>query len=182
MKKTIEIDDVLEEQTDSAIDDIKAELLRYLDDNEPDTLPDWGDLDYSGTLHEIIDGAVPVYTQDIEAAWFLYGRELEEAYSNAGLGDNPRENDGAAAIYCYIEAKAQEWWRDNAEDVFEEWQTKHNAAEFFCALAEKLGVTEDQAKALWAAVDMPPDERERREQEGAAGGEEEAERMAAAGA
>lgn len=69
-----------------------------------------------------------------------------------------------------------------AEDVFEEWQTKHNAAEFFCALAEKLGVTEDQAKALWAAVDMPPDERERREQEGAAGGEEEAERMAAAGA
>lgn len=162
MKKTIEIDDVLEEQTDSAIDDIKAELLRYLDDNEPDTLPDWGDLDYSGSLHEIIDGAVPIYTRDIEAAWFLYGRELEEAYSNAGIGDNPRENDGMTALYCYIEAKAQEWWRDNAEDVFTEWQAARNTAEFFRVLGERLG---SEAREHWAAWSRQLSDAARTEQE-----------------
>jgi hypothetical protein len=123
MKRTIEINDTLPDRTESAIADVKAELLRYLEENKPDSLPCLNnDLDYSGAIHEIVDGSVPIYTNEIRDAWYLYGSELEEAYENAGVGDNPRENDGMAAIYFYLMEQVQEWYSDNAEEVFEEWQ------------------------------------------------------------
>jgi hypothetical protein len=128
-KRTIEIDDTLEERVDSAIEDVKQALLDYLEQN-PDTykVPDLGnDLDYSGAIHEIVDGAVPIYTKEIEDTWYLYGNELEESYENAGVGDNPRENYGMAAIYYYISDKVYEWYRDNAEDIFNEWEEKQTA-------------------------------------------------------
>jgi hypothetical protein len=123
MKRTIEINDTLTERSDSAIADVKEQLLAYLDKNKPDSLPCLNnDLDYSGSIHEIVDGSVPVYTNEIRDIWYLYASELEEAYENAGVGENPRENDGMAAIYFYIMEQVQEWYSDNAEDVFEEWQ------------------------------------------------------------
>lgn len=142
MKRTIEIEDTLDERKDSAIEDIKAELLRYCEENEPDTCPDWGDLDYSVSLHEIIDGAVPIYTHEINAAWFLYGRELEQAYEDAGIGNTPREKDGMVAIYCYIEQEAQTWFSEEAEDIFEKWQE----SSFLSKVAESLECTVDEAR------------------------------------
>jgi hypothetical protein len=124
MKRTIEIDDTLTERVESAIEDVKQELLNYLKSN-PDTgtLPDLGnDLDYSGAIHEIVDGSVPIYTHEIKTAWFLYGSDIEAAYENAGVGDNPMENDGMTAIYYYIHEQVNEWYSDNAEAVFEEWK------------------------------------------------------------
>jgi hypothetical protein len=128
-KRMIEVDDVLNEQVDSAIDDVKQALLDYLEENpDTDSLPCLNnDLDYSGGIHEIIDGAVPIYTSDIEAAWYLYGSELEEAYENAGCGDNPRENNGMAAIYYYISDKVNDWYQSNAEEIFDEWREKRDA-------------------------------------------------------
>lgn len=128
-KRMIEVDDCLEEQTESAIEDVKQELLNYLEQNpDTDELPCLNnDLDYSGAIHEIIDGAVPIYTSDIEAAWYLYGSELEEAYENAGCGDNPRENNGMAAIYYYISDKVNEWYQNSAEEIFDEWKEKRDA-------------------------------------------------------
>lgn len=134
MKRTIELNDTLQERVDSAIEDVKAALLEYLKDN-PDTekTPDWGDLDYSGTLHEIIDGAVPIYTHEIDTAFFLYGDTIETAFDNAGIGDKNDENwpNGwkAAAIYCYIEQEVQEWFSDNAEDIFTTWQDEQKAVQ-----------------------------------------------------
>ena len=138
MKRTIEIDDCLTEQTDSAIEDVKQALLDYLEQNpDTDELPCLNnDLDYSGTIHEIIDGAVPIYTSDIEAAWYLYGSELEAAYENAGCGDNPRENNGMAAIYYYISDKVNEWYSRNAEDIFDEWKEKQKP--FECVECDNL--------------------------------------------
>lgn len=127
-KRTIEIEDTLQERVDSAIEDVKNELLRYCEDNEPDKLPDLGnDLDYSGAIHEIVDGSVPIYTKEINDTWYLHGNELEEAYENAGVGDNPKENNGLAAIYFYIHEQVNEWYSDHAEDIFEEWQEKNRA-------------------------------------------------------
>ena len=123
MKRTIEIDDTLQDRVESAIDDVKQELLNYLTENEPDDVPDLGnDLDYSGAIHEIVDGSVPIYTHEIKTAWFLHGSDLEAAYENAGVGDNPMENDGMAAIYYYIDQEVREWYDDNAKDAFEAWQ------------------------------------------------------------
>src|SRR5438046_2547968 len=104
MKRQIEIDDTLPDRVESAIDDVRQELLRYLNENQPGDVPDLGnDLDYSGAIHEMVDGAVPIYTYEIRCAWFLHQSELESAYENAGVGENPMENDGMAAIYFYID-------------------------------------------------------------------------------
>lgn len=127
-KVTVEIDDVLPDCVDTAIEETKQLLVDWLDINgdvdedEPPCLHN--DLDYSGDFHSIVDGAVPVHTSQIEGAWFLHGHDLEEAYETTGIGKNPRENNGMAAIYCYIEQKVCEWYSDNAEAVFEEWKDK----------------------------------------------------------
>lgn len=121
-KRTVEIEDVLPDRVAEAIEGVERELREYLAENPDcdDTPCLSNDLDYSGAIHEIVDGAVPIYTKDIEAAWFLHGRELEEAYDNAGVGDNPRDANGMAAIYYYIYEKVAEWYSENAEEIFEE--------------------------------------------------------------
>lgn len=130
MKTTVEIEDSLDECVSSAIDDVKTELLSYLADNpDTDSTPDLGnDLDYSGAIHEIVDGSVPIYTKEIEDTWYLHASKLEQAYENAGCGDNTRENNGMAAIYYYINDKVDEWYHDNAEDIFNEWKEPRDKA------------------------------------------------------
>lgn len=128
MKRTIEIDDTLQERVDSAIADVKEFFLDYLKLQTPDKLPCISnDLDDSGAIHEIIDGSVPIYTKEITDTWYLHTPELEQAYKDAGIGNNPRENDGMSAIYCYIEARVHEWYSANGEQLFEEWQAKQTA-------------------------------------------------------
>jgi len=123
-KRTIEVDDVLPDRVESALEEVNDLLRDYIKDNKPDVVPCLSnDLDYDGSVHQIVDGAVPIYTGEIEAAWFLHGRDLEEAYENAGVGENPRENDGMAAIYFYIYEKVAEWYAENAERIFEELST-----------------------------------------------------------
>ena len=130
---TITLNDTLQDCVDGAISEVKQTLLDYLEDHS-DLDPDIddvpclsNDLDYSGRIHEIVDGAVPIYTQEIETAWFLHGSDLEQAYENAGVGDNPRDNDGMAAIYYYINEKVGEWYEGNAEEIFEEWREERQA-------------------------------------------------------
>ncbi len=129
--RNIEIDDALQDRVDSAIEDTKQLLLTFLADN-PDTEDTpclSNDLDYSGSFHEIVDGSVPIYTGEINDTWYPHGSAVEEAYENAGIGENPRENNGMAAIYCYVEQEVAEWYHDNAEGIFEGWQEEHNADE-----------------------------------------------------
>lgn len=156
-KATITIEDTLPDRLEAVISEVKDELLRYLEDSKPDTLPDLhNDLDYSGGFHEIIDSSVPIYTSEIKDAWYLHGSELEDAYENAGVGDNPRENDGMAAIYFWLSEKASEWYHENAQDIFEEWQEKQLAnVEIFEVTAEQFLAAEPgtwQAELLAAAV------------------------------
>ena len=123
MKRTIEIDDTLQERVDDAIEAVKDCLIDYLTDNPDvtDTPCINNDLDYAGTIHEIIDSAVPIYTNEIEGLWYLYKDEFVEAYDNVGFGDNPLENNGMTAIYCYLNAKVDEWYESNATDVCGAW-------------------------------------------------------------
>jgi hypothetical protein len=129
-KITVEIDDTLPDRVQSAIDGVKAELLNYCEENKPDKLPDLGnDLDYSGAIHEIIDGSVPIYTKELTDTWYLYGDKCEQAFDDAGIGEKV---DGAgwpmgwkaAAICCYIEQQVHEWYSENAKAVFEAWKAK----------------------------------------------------------
>lgn len=123
-KITVEINDVLPDCVETAIDETKQCLIKYITEkdflktSEEGTAPCLSnDLDYNGSIHEIVDGSVPVYTADIEAAWFLHSRDLEESYENAGIGDNPRESGGTAGIYYYIYEKVAEWYHDHAAAI-----------------------------------------------------------------
>ena len=133
MKRTIEIDDTLDNIIESACDDVKAELIRFLESNpDTDKTPCLNnDLDYSGAVHEIIDGAVPIYTKEQNDLWYLYGGDFEQAFDDAGIGS--KDDKGwpmgwkPAAIYCYIQEKVGAWYSDNAEDIFNEWKEKQLA-------------------------------------------------------
>jgi len=126
MKRTVEIDDTLQDCVDGAIDEVRTALIEYLDANpDTDETPDLGnDLDYSGAIHEIVDGAVPIYTAEIDGLYYLYGDELDTAYSNAGIGDGSEDNRRQVAIYCYIDQAVAEWYHNNAGGVFDEWKEK----------------------------------------------------------
>ncbi len=124
MKKTIEIEDKLGAYCDQACEDVRDLLVEHIQEKgleEDDGVPCLhNDLDYDGRVHEIVDGSVPVYTSEIRDLWYLYTNEFEVAYENAGVGENPRENNGMAAIYYYIHEYVCDWYDTSSEDIFEE--------------------------------------------------------------
>lgn len=126
MKRTIEVEDTLDDNVRCAIGDV-SELLEnaFKEDPEEEHEPDLSDLDYSGGVHEIIDSCVPVYYSEIADTWYLYSDRLEQAYEDSGIGDNPRENSGMVAIYCYIEQKVYQWYDEHAEDLWEDWREQY---------------------------------------------------------
>lgn len=119
-KIMVEINDTLAERVEQAIESVKEELAHYADENGTEEFPNIGILDYSGAVHEAVDGAVPIYTKEIEDTWYLHKTKLVEAYENAGVGENPMENNGMAAIYYYIQEQVYEWYADNAEECWNE--------------------------------------------------------------
>lgn len=86
--RTIEIEDNLDEIIKSVQDDVQALAEEYIAENNEK--PDLSDLDYSGDVHDIIDGAVPVYTKEIDDLWYLYGDRFESAFDSAGIGEKKR--------------------------------------------------------------------------------------------
>ena len=120
-KITIEIEDQLPDMVSQCIDGIKEILENYVKENESERLPDLNsDLDYSGSVHELIDGLIPVYDNRIEDIWYLHKKTLVLAYENSGTGSNPMENNGMAAIYFYLHQEVNNWYGDKAQDYFDE--------------------------------------------------------------
>ncbi len=121
MKRTIEIEDSLSEIVETCIESVKEQLESFIEEN-----PDFegvpclnNDLDYSGAIHEIIDGAVPIYTKEINDLFYLHGEEFEEAFKNAGIGskDDKWPNGWKpVAIYCYLREKVNEAYQEKAEE------------------------------------------------------------------
>ena len=117
MKRTVEIDDNLDGIVDNAIEEVKTLISTYLEENPEAEWKEVSDrLNYDGGVDEIIDSSVPVYTGEIKGLWFLHSNEFEEAYENAGIGDNPMENNGMVGIYCYISDKVNNWLYSEGED------------------------------------------------------------------
>lgn len=130
MKKNIEIEDILEERVEMVIEGVTDMLREYCEDNKPDELPCLNnDLDYSGHVHELIDGCVPVYNKELDDTWYLHKNMLIEAYENAGIGEDPSEKNGAVAIYCYLQERVNEWYHENAQELFEGFMKEVNKEE-----------------------------------------------------
>lgn len=139
-KITIEINDTLEERVESAIDSVKTELIEYLEANpDQDELPCLNnDLDYSGAIHEIIDGSVPIFTHELEDNWYLHSYELEKALDDAGLysaedlGKLDNDQRMSSAFYCYIQDAVNTWYYEEAPAVFEEWNNERTFTSVIC--------------------------------------------------
>lgn len=126
--RTIEIEDNLDEIIESARDDVKQLIKDYIEENHEK--PDYSDLDYSGGMHEIFDTAVPIYTSEINDLFYLYGNDFEEAFDNAGIGDKDDDHWPMgwrpAAIYCYIEQEILNDLDEMIDEIWDEWEEKHN--------------------------------------------------------
>jgi len=128
MKRTVEIEDSMQELIDSC----KEEILDCLKDELRDHLeiPDLDDLfNQSGRVHEIVDSNTPIYNKEIDDLYYLYGNELEDAYNNAGIYDSPPDNYRQVCIYLYLEKQCWDYIREledeleNFEEEFENIKT-----------------------------------------------------------
>lgn len=130
MKKKIEVEDILEERVEMAIEGVTDMLREYCEDNKPDELPCLNnDLDYSGHVHELIDGCVPIYNKELDDTWYLHKNVLIEAYENAGIEGDPSEKNSAVAIYCYLQERVNQWYHENAQELFEGFMKEVNTQE-----------------------------------------------------
>jgi hypothetical protein len=121
---TATITDTLPEIIDSAWSDIVEVLQRYFSDYPEEDCPDWSDLDRDGSLHEIIDGSVPVYYVELDSLAYFHHREalaaLDEQFGGIS-GDWPL-GPFVAGLYCLIDEACRERFNDDAEDLWEDWQ------------------------------------------------------------
>jgi hypothetical protein len=127
MKKTIEIDDTLEETVNQTIQEVKDFFFEWCDENEPSTTPCISnDLDYSGRIHEIIDGSVPIYYHEIDTMYYLHGHRLDQAYDLDRRLDQDKTEDNwkQVAIFSYLDQAVREAYDDQADEWFEEWEEK----------------------------------------------------------
>ena len=129
---TVEIETDLSDLVSSAIEEIKDTIsYLYLKDGSIDETMDKYSivevLEYDGTLNEIIDGSVPVYTAQLEALMFVHKQVLMEAFEDAGICtvDEVLKNPDSfqlglegVAVYCYIEQEVNAWIDEDLEDWF----------------------------------------------------------------
>lgn len=126
MKRTVEIDDTLDDRLDSAKSDLKDEATSFLDENpDRDGAPDLqNDLNFSGAFNGIVDSNTPIYNGEIRDLWYLYGSDFEAALDNAGIETSP-DNRQQCAIYCYIEQELAEWYEGEKDAIYDDWREKN---------------------------------------------------------
>ncbi len=120
MKKTLEIDDTLDERVETAKEELADTVRSELKDGKS---LEKIDEDICDTISEIADSNTPVYYGEINDIFYLNGSEVEEAFDDAGIGEK-NEKDfpcgwKAAAICFYIEAKLNEYWQDELKGKLE---------------------------------------------------------------
>jgi len=120
MKRTIEIDDDLQERIDDACEELKIEVIEYLKKSGPFTDEDELYQEFSDRITELADSYVPIYYYELRNLWYLHSDLLTEAYESVGIGSDPFEKDGAVAIYCHIDQEVRWWLAENADQLIAE--------------------------------------------------------------
>lgn len=117
----VEIEDTLDQIVSDLVESAKESLVEVIQDN-PD-VDSWSDLQqkwsYNGADHELVDGAVPIYTKEIKDLWYLHDSKFTEAYRNEGIGDGSEDNYQQSAIFCYLRQQLFEEIESWAEDLVE---------------------------------------------------------------
>jgi hypothetical protein len=123
MPTTVQLTDRLPEIIESAWQDVTDLLREYFVENGGDLPCLHNDLDYSGSVSEIIDSAVPIYTSELnELAYFHHASAIAKLIETFGSADGDWPSGPfAAGLYSLIEEGINERWHDEAEDLWEEW-------------------------------------------------------------
>lgn len=138
VKRTVEIDDDLEERQSNVQQELLDNFVGFLEDNKDiDEFDTYYQKAGADAIHEIADSNTPIYYSDIDGLYYLYSSELEEAYRNQGIGDGKEENHKQVAIYCYLSEKASNYLSE-LQEKFDEWKSSEEPIEnFITKLKEK---------------------------------------------
>ena len=110
MKRTIEIEDSLNERVEDCKEELLNDFRDYLEDNaDIDKFDTYMGMQGSDRINEIVDSGTPIYYSDIDGLYYLYGDDFEESYNNHGFGDGTEDNHKETAIYCYLLDKSYEF-------------------------------------------------------------------------
>jgi len=111
MKRNVEMNDTLGER----IADVKQEVKERFDEIVKEN-PDYDSEDIYqeivDSISEIVDSITPIYNNEIDDLYYLYGYELEEAYNNAGCYNEQPNNYRQVCIYLYLEERAYKYFRE----------------------------------------------------------------------
>ena len=121
MKRTIEIEDDLQERILNCKTELLSDFLQYIQENSIDDFDEYYQSQGAGRMHEIADSSTPIYYYNIDGLYYLYGSEFDEAYESAGIGDGTEDNHKSAAIWCYLSQETSSFMND-LQTWFEDWQ------------------------------------------------------------
>lgn len=120
---TAQLTDRLPEIIDSTWDEVVELLKEYFVIHGGDLPCLHNDLDYDGSISNLIDSAVPIYNAELsELAYFHHNdaiAALEEQFGSAD-GDWP-SGTFAAGVYQLIDNGINVRWNEDAEDLWQEW-------------------------------------------------------------
>lgn len=118
MKRTIEIEDNLQEYCDTAISELKDCIKEYIEENPEITdICLSNDVDLNRKYISIVDSNVPIFTSEIDAQWYLHKSKLVEAFENSGIDGDSSQNNGTLAIFIFIDQRCWDWWGSIEEQL-----------------------------------------------------------------
>lgn len=118
--RMVEMNDNLDEIKKIDRDEVREKMMEYMKENPDEDNFDYFSREIDDDIHEMVDGSVPVYTNQIKTLWYLYENDFEDAYENAGIGDGNEENHKEVAIYCYLEQELREYIYGELKDEWED--------------------------------------------------------------
>ena len=141
VKRTIEINDSLDERVELCKEEILDDFIEYFLEN-----PDMVDFEeyYQAQgcdyVHECCDSNTPIYYSDIDGLWYLYSSEFEDAYKDV-FGDELHESQNykQVAIYCYL-SNASFQFMNEIQSLVDDWigDEEITMKEIECELKELL--------------------------------------------
>ena len=141
VKRTIEIEDDLDERVELCKEEILDNFIEYFLEN-----PDMSDFDeyYQAQgcdyVHECCDSNTPIYYSDINGLWYLYDTDFMDAYSDVfGNELHESQNYKQAAIYCYL-SNAGFQFMNEIQSLVDDWigDEEITMKEIECELKELL--------------------------------------------
>lgn len=123
---TVTLTDTLPGLIESACDGVRELLEQWFIEHEDRDLPClYNDLDYSGSVHELIESTIPVYTADLQALAYFHHESviaaLSEQFGSDALSVDWQSGAFAAGLYCLIDRGVSYWYGSAAEDLWDSW-------------------------------------------------------------